>query len=198
MTSFFIFLGQMGAWVIETGNLAPVLYISSSTNTQLILKTSLSTSILNTPSMSYTAPSASSFQSTERTSQCTINSEFQQQRYVSLSSYACQRVTKHDPRATVYIQRRSTYSTTIHFSTSFISTGHSFWVKTKMSISVWMVEDDGLGNGGGIDSPRFAKDGGLSSLGQHPTWASASFVHMARLLQICWHTHHPSHSSSTT
>ena len=148
--------------------------------------------------MSYPAPSASSFQSTERINQSAINSESQQQRYISLSSYTCQLVTKHDPRATVYIRHRSTSLTTIHFSTSFISTGHSFWVKTRISISVWMGEDDGLGNAGGIDSPMFAKDGGTSSLGQHPTLASASFVHMARLWQTCWHTLHPFHSSSTT
>jgi hypothetical protein len=56
----------------------------------------------------------------------------------------------------------------------------------------------GWGIAGGIDSRTFAKDGGTSSLGQHPTWASALFVHMARLWQTCWHTHHPFHSSSIT
>jgi hypothetical protein len=59
-----------------------------------------------------------------------------------------------------------------------------------MPISVLGVECDGLANAGGIDSPTFAKDGGTSSmpssLGQHPTWASALFVHMARLWQTCW------------
>ncbi|KAI0270370.1 hypothetical protein BGY98DRAFT_1179786 [Russula aff. rugulosa BPL654] len=39
-------------------------------------------------------------------------------------------------------------------------------------------EGDGLGNAGGTDLPTFVKDGGTSSSGQHPTWASASFVHM--------------------
>ena len=38
-----------------------------------------------------------------------------------------------------------------------------------MSISVSRAEDNGLENGGGIDLPTFAKNGGTSSLGQHPT-----------------------------
>jgi hypothetical protein len=38
-------------------------------------------------------------------------------------------------------------------------------------------EHHGLANVDGIDSPTFAKDGGTSSLDQHPTWASTLFVH---------------------
>src|SRR6266849_11216423 len=67
-----------------------------------------------------------------------------------------------------------------------------------MSLPVSMGEGDGLANDGGTDSPTFVKDGGTSSLGQRPSWASALFVHMARLWQTCWHTHHPFHLSSIT
>ena len=52
---------------------------------------------------------------------------------------------------------------------------------TRISETVRGGEDNGLENAGGMDLPTFAKDGGTSSLGQHPTWASALFVHMARL-----------------
>ena len=94
--------------------------------------------LINTcsPSMSYLPPSTSSFQSTGRISQGAVSGDSQRQRYVSLSSNACQRVNKHDPRATDHIRHRSTFSTMIHFSTSFISIVHSFWVKARMSISV--------------------------------------------------------------
>ena len=131
--------------------------------------------------MSYLAPYTSSFQSIERIKQGAMSDESQQHRYVSLlvSSYACQQVIKHGPRETVHIRHRSTSLTTIHFSTFFISTV-LYGVKTTMSISVLRGECTGLGNGGGIESPTFAKDGGTSSLGQHPTWASALCVHMAR------------------
>ena len=50
-----------------------------------------------------------------------------------------------------------------------------------MSVPVPKGEDDGLGNAGGMDLRTFAKGGGTSSSGQHPTWASALFVHMVRL-----------------
>src|SRR6267154_4243266 len=99
---------------------------------------------------------------------------------------------------TVYRLHRSTSLTMIHFSTSFISIGHSFWVKTRMTKSVSRGEKIGLESVGGIGSPTFVKDGGTSSLGQHPTWASALCVHMARLWQTCWHTHQPFHSLSIT
>jgi hypothetical protein len=107
-------------------------------------------------------------------------------------------MSKPGPRTTVHIQHRSTSLTITHFSTSFISIGHFFWVKTRMTISVSTGEDNGLGNTGGIGSRTFVKDGGTSFLGRHPTWVSALFVHMARLWQTCWHTHHPFHSSSIT
>jgi hypothetical protein len=143
----------------------------------------IDTQVLNTysPTMSYLAPSTSSFQSTERISQGAVSSESQLQKYASLSSYACQRVNKHGQRATVHIRHRSTSLTMFQFSTSFISIGHSFWVKTRMTTSVSRGEENGLGNAGGIDSPTFVKDGGTSYSGQHPTWASALCVHMARL-----------------
>ena len=54
-----------------------------------------------------------------------------------------------------------------------------------MSIPVSEGDRNGLAKDGGIGSPVFAKDGGTSSLGQHPTWASALFVHMTRLWQTC-------------
>ena len=84
--------------------------------------------ILNThsPNMSYLAPSTSSFQFTERIGQGAVSNETQQQRYVSLSIYTCQRVNKHGPQATVHIRHRSTSLTITHFSTSFISIGHFF------------------------------------------------------------------------
>jgi hypothetical protein len=153
-----------------------------------------------TPSMSYHEPSTSSLQFNEIISQGTLSVESQlaPQRYSSLSCYAYQLVSKTSSMGTVCMLHRSAFLTMIHFSTSFISIDHSFWVKTRMTISVCRVEDNGLGNGGGIDSPTFVQDGGTSSLGQHPTWASALCVHMARLWQTCWHTHHPFHLSSIT
>jgi hypothetical protein len=148
---------------------------TSSASILKVLKRSLST-------MSYLAPSTSSFQCTERFSQGAVSSESQRQRYVSLSCFACQRLNKHGARVTVHIRHRSTSLTTIHFSTSFISIGHFFfWVKTRVSMSVTGGERIGLASGGGIDLPMFAKDGATSSLGHHPTSTSALFVHMARL-----------------
>ena len=67
-----------------------------------------------------------------------------------------------------------------------------------MSMPVSQGEDDGMGKGGGMDLRTFAKGGGTSSSGQHPTWASALLVQMVRLRQTCWQTHHPFHSSSIT
>jgi len=43
----------------------------------------------------------------------------------------------------------------------------------------------GARNGGGTSSRRSAEDGDASSLVQHPTCVSASFVHLARPWQIC-------------
>ena len=63
-----------------------------------------------------------------------------------------------------------------------------------MKIYLRMAEDNGLANAGGIDSPTFAEDGGTSHLDQYLSWASALFVHMARLWQTCWYIHHPFHS----
>jgi hypothetical protein len=40
---------------------------------------------------------------------------------------------------------------------------------------------DGQANTGGLNSHTSAKGGGISSLGQHPTWAFALCVQMARL-----------------
>jgi hypothetical protein len=86
------------------------------------------------------------------------------------------------PPSTVHILYRSTSLTSTHFSTYFISTDRSFWVKTRISLSVsGGGGGNGLANAGGIDSPKFAKDGGTSYLGQHPTWASALFVQTVRL-----------------
>src|SRR6266851_8003449 len=45
----------------------------------------------------------------------------------------------------------------------------------------------GIANGGGTSSCRFAEDGDTSYLGRHPTSVFASFVHVARLWQICSH-----------
>jgi hypothetical protein len=78
------------------------------------------------PSMSYLTPFTSFFQSTKRISQVAVCRGSQQQRYVSLSTYACQRVNKRGPRATVHIRHRSTFLTMTHFSMSFISIGHFF------------------------------------------------------------------------
>jgi hypothetical protein len=78
-------------------------------------------------------------------------------------------MSKLGPRATVHMLHQSTSLTITLFSTSSISIGHSFWVKTRESISVSVEEEIGLGNAGGIDSPTFVKDGGISSLGRHPT-----------------------------
>jgi hypothetical protein len=107
-------------------------------------------------------------------------------------------VTRRGLRLTAHILHRYTSLTTTHFSTSFVSIGHSFWVRTRVSTTVSVEESNGLGNAGGIDSPTFAKDGGTSSFDQRPIWASALFVHLAHLWQTCWHTHHPFHSSSIT
>jgi hypothetical protein len=57
---------------------------------------------------------------------------------------------------------------------------------------------DGIVKDGGTNSHTFAKDGESSSSGQHPTWAFASFVHMALQLQKCWHIHPTSLSSLIT
>jgi hypothetical protein len=78
------------------------------------------------PSMSCLTPFTSFFQSTKRISQVAVCRGSQQQRYVSFSTYACQRVNKHGPRATVHIRHRSTFLTMTHFSMSFFSIGHFF------------------------------------------------------------------------
>ena len=126
-----------------------------------------------------------------------MSDEFQLQKYASFPCYAYWLVSKHSPWATVHILHRSTPSMMIPLSIYFISIGHFFWAKTRVKLPVSL---GGRGTGtvvaGGISWRKFAKDGEMSYLGQHPTWAFPLPVHMACQLRICWRIHLHFHSSS--
>ena len=105
--------------------------------------------------------------------------------------------TQHGPCATDRIVHPSTSSIMFHFSMSFFSVGHFFWMKTRLNMSFYQG-GNGSANAGGTSSRTFAEDGDTWYSDQHPTWDFASFAHMARRWQTCWHIHHLFHSSSIT
>jgi hypothetical protein len=88
---------------------------------------------------------------------------------------------------------------TIRFSTYSTYIGHFFGAKTRMTTPDWLgVIRGGPADDGGISLLMFAEDGEASFSGPHPTWISASSVHMARPLQTFWRIHLPFHLSSIT
>ena len=114
----------------------------------------------------------------------------------TLSSPVVYRImNKHGSRATVHILCRYTSSTTILFLTSFISIDRQSLTETSVTLTILLVGRYGTVNNGGTNSHTFAKDGGMSYLGRHPTWIFASSVHMAHRLQTCWHIRPSFHSS---
>src|SRR5229473_3043384 len=62
---------------------------------------------------------------------------------------------------------------------------------TRMTKSVSKGRVNGPAKSGGTNSHTFAKDGGISYLGQHPTWVFTLSVHLARPSQTYWNIHHP-------
>ena len=117
-------------------------------------------------------------------------------RFLPLCAYHL--VSRHGPRATVHILRQSTSSTTIHFFTYSISIDRPSLTEMRVIMTVSEAGRDGIANDGGTRSHKFAKDGELSYLAQHPTSVFASSVQMAHQLQTCWPIRLPFLSSSIT
>jgi hypothetical protein len=120
------------------------------------------------PNMSCLTPSTSS---TERISQGTIHSESQLQRYASSTCHAYQVVSKHGSRATVHWHalRRCISWMMIRFLISFISIDLPSLTEVRMTITFSQEGRDGTVKSGGTSSGAFAKEGGISYWGLHPT-----------------------------
>src|SRR5713226_5345108 len=61
----------------------------------------------------------------------------------------------------------------------------------RMTKSVSKGSVNGPSKSGGTNSHTFVKDGGISYLGQLPTWVFTLSVHLARPSQTCWSIPHP-------
>ncbi len=68
----------------------------------------------------------------------------------------------------------------------------------RMTKSVSKGSVNGPSKSGGTNSHTFVKDGGISYLGQLPTWVFTLSVHLARPSQTCWSIPHVYHSTSPT
>ena len=116
--------------------------------------------------MSYLAPSTLSHRFTER-----IGQGSQPQRYASFLLLGLLVVSEHNQAcAAAGLLHLSTSPMMIPFSTYFISINRFSWVKTRATPP---VSTGGIGYGpvdtGGINLPKFARDGDTFYLGPHPT-----------------------------
>jgi hypothetical protein len=127
------------------------------------------------PGLLHLPPPASCVEPAERVGQCTRCCGSQLWRYVPFYYvYWFVADLEHGPRKIGHCGCLSTSSTMIRFSTYSITVDRVRSSKREMAIFGGI----GARNGGGSSSRRSAEDGGASSLVQHPTCVSASFVQL--------------------